>query len=59
MFKRIALVLLPLYLLTLSGCAVCLAGALGGVVGYEAKEHGYKVRNPVYKGHDSSSSREK
>ncbi len=40
MLKRTALVLLPLFLLSLPACALCIGGAAGGILGYGLAEKG-------------------
>ena len=58
MFKRIACILLPVFLLSLPGCALCIAGGAGAAAGYHLRGDGYRVRNPVTKS-GSASAREK
>jgi len=56
MLKKIAWVLLPVFLLSLPGCALCIAGGVGAAAGYHLRGDGYKVRSPVYKGGGGSKS---
>jgi len=50
MQRTLAWVLLPLWLLSASGCAFCVGGAIGAGAGYVAYKEGYRVRAPFYGG---------
>jgi hypothetical protein len=41
--------LVLLWLAGLSGCALCIGGAVGGAAGYEGAKRGYRVQSPVQK----------
>lgn len=57
MLKKLVWLILPLWLLSLSGCALCVGGAIGAAAGYHLRDDGYKVRSPLYKGGKAKSSR--
>jgi hypothetical protein len=57
MLKKIAWILLPLWLISLPGCALCIAGGVGAAAGYHLHGDGYRVRNPITKGGSHSRSR--
>jgi len=50
MTRLAALILLLVWLTSMSGCALCLAGAAGAAVGYHLHGDGYRVHSPVKKG---------
>jgi hypothetical protein len=47
--KALCWLLLFFWLLPTAGCALCLAGAVGGAAGYEGHKRGYKLQSPVEK----------
>jgi hypothetical protein len=49
MAKMLAWALLVVWLLSASGCALCLVGAAGGAAGYHLHGDGYRVQTPVKK----------
>jgi hypothetical protein len=55
--RKFAWILLPLWLLSLPGCALCIGGAIGAAAGYELHERGYKVRSPVQKAGNPTQKR--
>lgn len=50
MWRKFACLILPLWLLSLSGCALCVGGAIGAGAGYLAHKEGVRVRSPLVPG---------
>jgi hypothetical protein len=46
MLRRLAWIILPLWLFGATGCALCVGGAIGAGAGYIAHKEGYRVPLP-------------